>query len=113
MSKKITKKITPFAKKVYEATKLIPKGKVTTYKLIAHAIGKPNSSRAVGRALSINPYAPIVPCHRVICSNRHIGGFFGSSDATKKLQLLKKEGVKFNNLILDKSEVLYIPTIIN
>jgi methylated-DNA-[protein]-cysteine S-methyltransferase len=96
------KKITPFAKSVYSATKLIPKGKVTTYKLIAKAINKPNAYRAVGIALSKNPYAPKVPCHRVIKSNYTIGGFYGNDDINSKnvndkLKLLKKEGIIFDD----------------
>jgi methylated-DNA-[protein]-cysteine S-methyltransferase len=73
-------KISDFAQLVYEKTKLIPKGKVTTYKLLAQAIGKPGASQAVGTALSNNPFAPIVPCHRVLPSNGSIGGFYKDTD---------------------------------
>ena len=85
--------ITPFAMEVYKVTKMIPKGKVTTYGAIAKAIGKPKACQAVGAALSINPFAPVVPCHRVISSNCTIGGFFGTKDVLstnvkKKIKLL-------------------------
>ena len=95
-------KISPFAKSVYELTKQIPLGKVTTYKIIAEALGKPNAARAVGMALSVNPYAPHVPCHRVIATDGSIGGFFGnknknSINVQKKITLLKQEGIKFTD----------------
>ena len=88
-------KITQFKNKVYNATKQIPKGKVTTYKEIAKAIGKPRSYRAIGNALNKNPFAPKIPCHRVIRSDGNIGGFaYGTQ---KKIRLLKSEGIKINN----------------
>lgn len=103
-----------FAEQVYEITKQIPKGQVTTYKLIAEALNKPKSCQAVGQALAVNPYAPIVPCHRVIASNGSIGGFFGSFENKKKIDLLKSEGIKINGNILDdslgyRSRVIYKP----
>lgn len=86
--------ITDFQKKVYEIVKNIPKGKTTTYKTIAEKLN--TSPRAVGQALKRNPYAPIVPCHRVIHSNGRIGGFNGNNprDIKKKIKLLKSEGIK-------------------
>jgi methylated-DNA-[protein]-cysteine S-methyltransferase len=83
---------------VYEATKRIPRGKVATYKFIANTIAC-NSPRAVGQALRVNPFAPEVPCHRVIASNLSIGGFFGEVSGEKisvKLALLAQEGVEFS-----------------
>ena len=68
------KGITPFQKKVYDTLVLIPKGKVTTYKLLWNFIGC-KSSQAIGQALTRNPYAPKVPCHRVIKTNGAIGGY--------------------------------------
>lgn len=87
--------ITEFQKKVYEIVKKVPKGKTTTYKAIALQLN--SSPRAVGQALKVNPYAPIVPCHRVIMSNGKIGGYSGSNpkNIKKKIQLLKEEGIKF------------------
>jgi methylated-DNA-[protein]-cysteine S-methyltransferase len=75
MSKTIM--ISPFQKQVYDATVMIPKGKISTYKAIAEYIGNPSASQAVGNALRNNPYAPDVPCHRVLPSSYKIGGFFG------------------------------------
>ncbi len=102
------KKVTPFQKKVFDATSKIPKGKISTYKLIANFI-KCRSAQAVGQALKRNPFAPVVPCHRVISSNLTIGGFGGETSGKKireKVELLKSEGVKFKNgKIADESMV--------
>jgi methylated-DNA-[protein]-cysteine S-methyltransferase len=83
--------------KVYQALCQVPKGKTTTYKYLAKAVGC-RSSQAVGQALKRNPYAPTVPCHRVIQSDRKIGGFGGcrvGDKIYKKESLLKSEGVDF------------------
>lgn len=77
--------ISDFAQKVYYFTRQIPKGKVSTYKLIAKALGKPGACQAVGTALSKNPFPYQseypedikIPCHRVIARGGSIGGFFG------------------------------------
>jgi methylated-DNA-[protein]-cysteine S-methyltransferase len=92
--------ITPFAKLVYGYCKKIPKGKVSTYGELAKAMGKPKSSRAVGSALKKNPFAPHVPCHRVVASSREMGGFHGSTDLVgseliRKRKMLRDEGVDF------------------
>ncbi|AYV78595.1 MAG: hypothetical protein Edafosvirus19_22 [Edafosvirus sp.] len=115
-------KISPFAQKVYDVTKQIPKGKITTYKLIAIAIGKPGASVAVGTALANNPFAPKIPCHRVISSNYSIGGYFGTKDISStniqnKIKLLKKEGIEFEDFELKKSakyrkNVTFIPNLL-
>jgi methylated-DNA-[protein]-cysteine S-methyltransferase len=89
---------TDFESRVYEAVAKIPRGCVSTYSTIASEIGS-GSARAVGQALRINPFAPEVPCHRVVRSNGSLGGFFGKSSAdalTKKRQLLESEGVTFD-----------------
>ncbi|QAT17503.1 methylated-DNA--protein-cysteine methyltransferase [Candidatus Velamenicoccus archaeovorus] len=82
-------KLTPFQKAVYAATMEIPLGETRSYAWIARRIGSPKSSRAVGNALNKNPYAPFVPCHRVISSDGSLGGFRGG--LVKKLRLLKQE----------------------
>lgn len=92
-----------FAEQVYAACSKIPKGKVSTYGAIARHLN--SAPRAVGQALKRNPYAPKVPCHRVIASTGHIGGFMGEStgpEVNRKICLLKEEGVtidagKINN----------------
>ena len=83
-----------FQDDVLNVVKKIPKGKVTTYKEIAHALDT-KAYRAVGNALNRNPYAPIVPCHRVVNSDGRIGGF--ATGIRKKIQLLKKEGILVEN----------------
>ena len=103
------KAITDFQKKVYNAVKRIPRGKVATYKIIAEAIGC-RSAQAVGQALKKNPFAPEVPCHRVIGSDLKIGGFGGKTTGKKireKINLLAEEGVKFKNgKLIDKNLIL-------
>jgi len=82
--------VTPFQQKVYDIVGGIPKGKTMTYAQVAVAIGQPKAARAVGNALNKNPFAPVVPCHRVIRSDGSIGGF--ASGSSKKIKLLKSEG---------------------
>jgi len=83
---------TPFQEKVYSVVKKIPKGKTMTYADIARILD--SSPRAVGQALKRNPYAPKVPCHRVIHSDGRIGGYNGVRDSEKKIRMLKDEGIK-------------------
>lgn len=85
-----------FSGKVYEFCSKVPRGMVTTYGEIARAIGKPGSSRAVGQVLKRNPYAPGVPCHRVVKSDGSLGGYGGAGrkKTEKKRKMLAKEGVK-------------------
>jgi methylated-DNA-[protein]-cysteine S-methyltransferase len=90
-----------FADKVYSLTKKIPKGKVSTYKLIAMKL-RTKAYRAVGTALNKNPYAPVVPCHRVVNSDGRVGGF--AKGTNKKIKLLKKEGIKVKNGKIEEFE---------
>ena len=86
---------TSFQKEVWQEIKKIPKGETRTYKDIAIAINKPNSSRAVANACGKNPYAPKVPCHRVIRSDGNLGGYSGKGGINTKKKLLKSEGFSF------------------
>ena len=108
MQKKDPNKLTPFEERVYAATKCVPRGKVTTYKHLAQSIGC-GSSQAIGQALKCNPYAPKVPCHRVIRSDLTIGGFAGHTqgpEISRKIRLLAGEGVKFEHgRLADPSKV--------
>ena len=79
---------------VWKYLKPIPKGKVKTYKQVAIAINRPKSARAVANACAKNPYAPKIPCHRVIRSDGGLGGYSGRGGISKKLRLLKSEKVK-------------------
>ena len=92
------RKPTSFEEKVYDLLKRIPRGKVTTYGALAEALGIA-APRAVGQALRRNPFAPEVPCHRVIRSDLNIGGYGGQTGGAKlakKRRLLKEEGVSFD-----------------
>ncbi len=84
-----------FSDKVYAAVIQIPKGRVATYKEIARAIGRPAAVRAVGSALNKNPFAPRVPCHRVVRSDSRIGGF--ARGTLIKERLLKREGIRVDD----------------
>lgn len=94
-----------FTEAVYTKTALIPKGKISTYKEIARVLKNPHASRAVGNALNKNPYAPKIPCHRVIKSNGEVGGF--ANGTNQKIAILKKEGIIINNGKIDLRKYLY------
>jgi len=83
--------LTTFDKKVLKAILSIPRGHTKSYKWVAERIGT-MGYRAVGKSLGKNPYAPMVPCHRIIRSDGSIGGYSGGEK--KKKELLLKEGVK-------------------
>ena len=80
-----------FDEKVWQLLRKIPKGKVTTYKILAKAAGKPKAARAVGNACNKNHFSPKVPCHRVVKSSGFIGGY--AHGTAKKIKLLELEGV--------------------
>jgi len=88
----------------------IPKGKVTTYGLIAKELNT-KAYRAVGNACRRNPYAPRVPCHRVVNSNGTVGGFSGKTSGKtieRKIRLLREEDVKIRDgKIVDFERVLF------
>lgn len=93
------KQITRFQQRVYDAITRIPRGRVSTYQLVAKFLGC-GAPRAVGQALRCNPYAPRVPCHRVIAADLKIGGFMGDVAGPairRKLRLLAAEGVRFRD----------------
>jgi len=82
---------TDFQLSVWKELLKIPAGKTRTYKEIALAIGKPNSSRAVANACAQNPYAPAVPCHRVVRSDGSLGGYSADGGMERKRELLDME----------------------
>jgi methylated-DNA-[protein]-cysteine S-methyltransferase len=95
--------ITPFQRRVYELAKQVPRGKVTSYSTIAKKLK--SSPRAVGQALRVNPFAPVVPCHRVVKSDGSIGGFGGEVKGRKieeKIRMLRREGVEVKQGRIDK-----------
>ena len=101
-----------FDEKVWKLMEKIPKGRVTTYGLVAKKLNT-KAYRAVGNACRRNPYAPRVPCHRVVRSDGTVGGFGGKTsgkNVKKKIQMLRKEHVEIiNGRIADFEKVIFIP----
>ena len=85
---------TKFQVKVWSYLKKIRPGSVKTYSQVAKGIGKPLATRAVANAIGKNPYAPKIPCHRVIRSDGSVGGYSGKGGIKTKRLLLKREGIK-------------------
>jgi methylated-DNA-[protein]-cysteine S-methyltransferase len=89
---------TAFEQRVYALVRTIPRGKVSTYGLVAKRLGC-GSSQAIGQALRRNPYAPEMPCHRVVSSALTLGGFNGEREGEelrRKRRMLEEEGVLFD-----------------
>ena len=86
---------TEFQKLVLLTEHRIPRGSISTYQLIATYLNKKNGARAVGNALANNPFPLIVPCHRAVRSDRHLGGYQGGIEM--KRALLEKEGISFDD----------------
>lgn len=82
----------PFHRRVYEAARSIPRGATMTYGALAARIGAAGAARAVGQALARNPFAIIVPCHRVVAVGGRTGGFSANGGTATKLRLLAIEG---------------------
>lgn len=82
---------TEFQLRVWKALSRFPASKTTTYKELAELVGSPNAFRAVGSAVGLNPIGVLIPCHRVLRSDRGIGGFRWGLDAKRKL--LQREGI--------------------
>lgn len=76
---------TPFNQQVWQELLKIPYGHTTSYSTIAHQIDNPKAVRAVGTASSLNPFAIIVPCHRVIAKNGDLQGYFYGLDIKRQL----------------------------
>ena len=96
---------------MYAAVARIPAGRVATYAGLAQAIGC-GSTRAVGQALRRNPFAPRVPCHRVIASDLTLGGFNGrraGPELERKRRLLASEGVEFRDRRLADPRRVFAP----
>jgi methylated-DNA-[protein]-cysteine S-methyltransferase len=86
----------PFHRRVYEAARAIPPGATASYGDIAARLGAPGGARAVGQALGRNPFAIIVPCHRVLAAGGKLGGFSAHGGVATKLRLLAIEGAQVN-----------------
>ncbi len=86
-----TRLLTPFQRKILEATRLVKRGQTRSYAWAAKRAGSPKGCRAAGQALHYNPIPLFIPCHRIVSSNGNLGGF--GSGIQWKIKLLKKEGV--------------------
>lgn len=83
-----------FHRRVYELALAIPPGATLTYGEVAQQLGDPGAARAVGQALGKNPFAPIVPCHRVLAAGGRAGGFSAPGGTLTKLRILEIEGAR-------------------
>jgi methylated-DNA-[protein]-cysteine S-methyltransferase len=84
--------VPPFNRRVYEIARTIPSGTTLTYDEIAARLGETTAARAVGQALGRNPFAIIVPCHRVLAAGGKLGGFSAHDGTKLKRRLLAIEG---------------------
>lgn len=98
--------------RIYEAVKLIPKGKVATYAQIAEIAGNPKMCRAVGNALHKNPDPEHIPCYRVVNSKGELSGSFAFGGADRQKELLEADGVEIcgNQVNLVKYQWKYVNT---
>lgn len=87
--------VPPFHQRVYEMARAIPPGRTMTYGEMAAALGEPGAARAVGQALGHNPFAPVVPCHRILAAGTRGGGFSAAGGVDTKLRMLLIEGARF------------------
>lgn len=85
----------PFHREVWEAARHIPMGETLSYGELAALLGQPGAARAVGQALGANPFAPIVPCHRVLAKGQSAGGFSAPGGIDTKLRMLQVERARF------------------
>jgi O-6-methylguanine DNA methyltransferase len=97
-----------FCDNIYRIVRKIPKGKVATYGQIALVSGNPKSARAVGMCLKKNPFAPNVPCHRVVAADGSLRGYSAGQGIKTKKEMLIYEGVKFIKGKVDLSKSRFI-----
>ncbi len=90
ISKEEWKQLTHFTQRVYLAALRIPKGQTRSYRWMAKDSGNPKAMRAVGNALHRNPFAPVIPCHRVVKADGTLGGY--AHGTARKRVLLRQEG---------------------
>jgi methylated-DNA-[protein]-cysteine S-methyltransferase len=84
--------VPPFHRKVFEVTRAIPPGQTLTYGDVAARVGEPGAAQAVGQALGANPFAPVVPCHRVLAAGGKMNGFSAHGGIVTKRRMLEIEG---------------------
>ncbi|WP_422096965.1 methylated-DNA--[protein]-cysteine S-methyltransferase [Variovorax sp.] len=90
--------LSDFHRRVYELARRIPPGHTRTYGEIAEELGDRTLARAVGQAMGLNPFAPVVPCHRVLAAGNKPGGFSAGGGALTKLRMLDIEGARPNGM---------------
>lgn len=88
--------VPPFHQRVYALARQIPPGQTRTYGELAREMGEPGAARAVGQALGHNPFAPVVPCHRILAAGGRSGGFSATGGVNTKLRMLVAERAQFN-----------------
>ena len=88
-----------FDRRVYDVARTVPPGETITYGEIATRLGAPQEARAVGRALARNPFAIVVPCHRVLAAGGTLGGFSANGGVRTKRGLLSIEGAPVSNVL--------------
>ncbi|MDQ7972770.1 MAG: methylated-DNA--[protein]-cysteine S-methyltransferase [Rhodocyclaceae bacterium] len=86
--------VPPFHRRVYDIARRIPPGETKTYGEIAEELGDKTLARAVGQALGANPFAPVVPCHRVLGAKGWQGGFSAPGGPMLKMRMLGMEGAR-------------------
>jgi len=99
--------VTPFQQEVYNLLRKIPKGKVTTYKILAEQLNM-NGYQAIGTACKMNPFALKIPCHRVVHSDGSLGGYQGRMNHPEKIRLLAEENIPIkDSRIINFKKYLY------
>ncbi len=83
--------VPPFHQRVYQIARAIPAGTTLSYGEVARRLGEPGAARAVGQALGRNPFALLVPCHRVLAAGNKLGGFSAEGGSVTKQRLLAIE----------------------
>jgi len=92
-------RLTEFQRAVYAIARAIPPGSTRTYGDVALELGDVKLARAVGQALGHNPFAPVVPCHRVLAAGNRPGGFSATGGAATKLRMLGIEGAVLSDTL--------------
>ena len=90
--------VSPFEVRVYDLVRGIAPGHTLSYGEVAVLLGQAGAARAVGRALGRNPFAPVVPCHRVLAAGGRSGGFSAQGGVATKLRLLQSEGARIGEM---------------
>ena len=96
-----------FDESVYEYLKKVPSGRVTTYGMIARAIGRPRAARQVGNALHRNPQPIVIPCHRVVNRDGRLAPAFAFGGIDRQAQLLRAEGVEVVDGYVDIAKYIW------